>query len=110
MKFIFSKHDGCDKKFIFEVPANMNPVKNDILWVETIKGATVAVATSSTMSCEDDGVEYIAKQLGAYMPLKKVKTYANRGLQIYVENRIYREIEAFCHDRQKTIQERELPF
>lgn len=110
MRFIFAKHDGCNKTFIFEVPANMCPVKNDILWVETSKGTTIAVATSCTMSCEKDGVEYIAEQLGGYMPLKKVKTYANRELQTYIENRTYGEIEAFCHDRQSNIHEFELPF
>lgn len=100
MKFIFAQHDGCNKTFIFEVPSNMCPAKNDILWVETSKGTTIAVATSGTMSCDEDGVEWIASQFGGYMPLKKVKTYANRSLQTYIENRTYREIEAICHDRQ----------
>ena len=35
MTIIFAKHDGCDKEFIFEVPAGMYPKKNDVLWVDT---------------------------------------------------------------------------
>lgn len=108
MKIIFAKHDGCNKEFIFEVPININPTKNDILWVETSKGETVAVATSNAILCDD--VEHLAEKLGAYLPLKKVKTYANRGLQIYIENRAYREVGAFCHDRQSNVHEIEFPF
>lgn len=40
MTIIFAKHDGCDKEFIFEVPAGMYPVRNDILWVDTSMGET----------------------------------------------------------------------
>lgn len=42
MTIIFAKHDGCDKEFIFEVPAGMYPVRNDVLWVDTAYGETVA--------------------------------------------------------------------
>ena len=30
MTIIFAKHDGCNKEFIFEVPAGMYPVRNDL--------------------------------------------------------------------------------
>lgn len=109
MTIIFAKHDGCDKEFIFEVPADMYPVRNDVLWVDTSMGETVAVATSDTIWGQK--VEQIVERLGAYLPLKKVKAYANRGLQTYIENRIYREVGAFCQDREVNIHEIEdLPF
>ena len=109
MNIIFAKHDGCDKEFIFEVPSGMYPVRNDVLWVDTAYGETVAVATSDAIFGQK--VEQIVERLGAYLPLKKVKAYANRGLQTYIENRIYREVGAFCQDRQVNVHEIEdLPF
>ena len=109
MTIIFAKHDGCNKDFIFEVPADMYPVKNDVLWVDTAYGETVAVATSDAIFVNK--VDELAEKFGAYLPLKKVKAYANRELQIYIENRIYREISAFCIDRQSNVHEvEELPF
>lgn len=109
MTIIFAKHDGCDKEFIFEVPAGMYPVANDILWVDTAYGETVAVATSDTIF--GHRVEQIVERFGAYLPLKKVKAYANKGIQAYIENRTYSEIERFCHNKQVNIHELEdLPF
>ena len=109
MTIIFAKHDGCDKEFLFEVPAGMSPVKNDVLWVDTAYGETVAVATSDTIFVHE--IDQLAERLGAYLPLKKVKAYANRSLQTYIENRIYGELGAFCRDRQVNVHEIEdLPF
>lgn len=99
MNLIFAKHDRCAKEFLFEVPDGMHPVAHDILWVDTMKGETIAIATSDTISC--DNIEQIAQRFGAYFPLKKVKTYANKGLQCYIENSIYREVWSFCEDRQE---------
>lgn len=109
MNIILAKHDGCNKEFVFEVPNGMIPTTNDILWVDTTKGETVAIATSDVIS--GDGVEQIAERFGAYLPLKSVKAYANEGLQHYIENRTYREVEAFCHGRQVNVNKcRDLPF
>lgn len=108
MKFIFAKHDGCNKEFVFEVPINMHPTRSDILWVETSKGETVAVATSDVIL--SDNAELLVKKLGAYLPLKKVKAYANKSMQIYIENRTYREVSAFCQDRCSSIYENGIPF
>ena len=109
MTIIFAKHDGCDKEFIFEVPAGMYPVRNDILWVDTAYGETVAIATSDTIF--GHRVEQIVERFGAYLPLKKVKAYANKGIQAYIENRTYKEVGAFCQDRQVNVHELEdLPF
>ena len=109
MTIIFAKHDGCDKEFIFEVPAGMYPVRNDILWVDTSMGETVAVATSDTIWGQK--VEQVVERFGAYLPLKKVKAYANKGLQAYIENRAYSEVGEFCRYRQVNVHELEdLPF
>ena len=109
MTIIFAKHDGCDKEFIFEVPAGMYPVENDVLWVDTAYGETVAVATSDTIF--GHRVEQIVERFGAYLPLKKVKAYANQCLQTYIANRTYKDISNVCQVRQKSIHEiEELPF
>lgn len=109
MTIIFAKHDGCDKEFIFEVPSGMYPEINDVLWVDTARGETVAVATSDTIFLNN--ANQVIERLGAYLPLKKVKTYANKGIQTYVENHTYNEIREFCRDRQVNIHEIEnLPF
>jgi len=109
MTIIFAKHDGCDKEFIFEVPAGMYPVENDVLWVDTSYGETIAIATSDTIF--GHRVEQIVERFGAYLPLKKVKAYANKGIQAYIENRTYSEVGEFCHNRQVNVNELEdLPF
>lgn len=109
MNIIFAKHDGCDKEYLFEVPNGMHPVSGDVLWVDTSKGETVAIATCDMIS--GHGVEQIAEKFGAYFPLKKVKTYANHGLQTYIENRTYSEVGAFCQDRRVNVHEyMDLPF
>jgi hypothetical protein len=109
MNIIFAKHDGCEREFIFEVPCGMHPERNDILWVETSKGDTVAVATSDVISGYK--MEQIVEKFGAYLPLQVVRTYANKELQTYIENRIYSEVAAFCRDKQVNIHDNfDLPF
>ena len=109
MNIIFANHDGCDKEYIFEVPNGMHPERSDILWVETSKGDTVAVATSDVISGYK--MEQVVEKFGAYLPLKVVRTYANKELQTYIENRTYREVGAFCQDRQVNVHEcYDLPF
>ena len=109
MNIIFAKHDGCDKEYIFEVPNGMHPERSDILWVETSKGDTIAVATSDVISGYK--MEQLVEKFGAYLPLKVVRTYANKELQNYIENRAYREVEAFCQNRQEEAYEYyDLPF
>ena len=109
MNIIFAKHDCCEKEYLFEVPNGMHPTRGDILWVDTAKGETVAVATCDMISgC---GIEQIAEKFGAYFPLKRVKTYANHELQTYIENRTYSEVAAFCRDKQVNIHDNfDLPF
>ena len=100
MNIIFAKHDGNDKEFVFEVPDGMLIFKNDILWVETSRGETVAVATSDMIT--GVGLEQVAAKFGAYFPLKKVKTYANQGLKEYIEQKCIKEIKESVSKKSKS--------
>ena len=80
MNIVFAKHEKQNREFLFEVPEGMDIRKGDILYAETMKGPCVAVATSDMMP----GNEELITRLGAYMPLKKVITYANKEIQNYI--------------------------
>ena len=80
MNIVFAKHEKQNREFLFEVPGGMDIKKGDILYVETMKGPCVAVATSGMMP----GNEELITRFGAYMPLKKVITYANEEIQNYI--------------------------
>ena len=109
MNIIFAKHDGCSKEFMFKVPDGLKPAKNNILWVETMHGETVAVATSDVISV--GSIEQVAEKFGAYLPLKEVIAFANDGLQAYIANSTYRDIERTCHEKQVNVHGNfKLPF
>lgn len=101
MNIIFAKHDSCDKEFMFEVPEGMNPVKGDVLWVDTCQGQTVAIATSSMIYGHN--IEQLIDKFGAYLPLKKVLSFANKGVQAYIRNTGYKDIINYCNTKQQNI-------
>jgi hypothetical protein len=86
LNIIFAKHDCCDKEFCFEVPDSMAKyiVKGDILLVDTLKGITLATATSSVVA--GNGAEDVALKSGAYLPLKRVISFADQKMQTYIKN------------------------
>lgn len=92
MKIIFGKHDGCSTDFCWIVPENAeyDISKGDILLVQTQRGLDIATATTDVIS--GDGVLAVAIKAGAYLPLKKVVTYADSKMQQYIENRFGNEI------------------
>ena len=109
MNIIFAKPDALNKEYLFEVPEDMRPVKGDVLWVDTSKGETVATATSDMIS--GHGVEQITEKFGAYFPLKKVLAYANKGIETYINNRVYEKVVRYCCGEQKNVHAiDDLPF
>ena len=96
MKIIFAKHDGCGNKFCFELPENMKPQKNDILLVDTMYGPKIAVAVTSAISGTDEEMREVATVSGAYLPLKKVITYADENLIKYIQNQTCNSVMKFC--------------
>ena len=90
-KIIFARHEGA-KEYLFEVPENLNPCKNDLLFVDTMKGPVLATASSDTLLVEEIAVEEIVKRVGAYLPLKKIITYANKDMRDYLMNEGARRI------------------
>ncbi len=111
MKIIYAKHPNCCKEFIFEVPKHLNPKKNDLLYVETMCGNTIATATTETI--ETDSGETIAQKQGAYLPLKKVITYANEYMIRCIKNGTIQEVEKrvirFCNELMDNANE-DIPF
>ena len=108
MKIIFAEHDCCNRDFLFEVPDSMHPIKGDILWVDTQKGETIATATSDVV--EVNNVEQLVEKFGAYLPLKKVITYANSGIKTYIANIAYENVVRYCCDNQANVYNNDLPF
>jgi hypothetical protein len=94
MNIIFGRHDGCTTDFCWEVPDYFKDKihKGDILLVDTIRGEDVATAVSDIISGE--GAQFVADKNGAYFPLKKVLSYANQRLIIYLDNKIKNDIIA----------------
>lgn len=90
MRIVFAKHEGEDKEYCFEVPEIMNIQKGDILLVDTMRGTEIATATSYTIIGEN--VEQFATRCGAYLPLKKVITYASEEMQKYIHKKTVSEI------------------
>ena len=90
MKIIYAKHEGQDKEYCFEVPEIMDIQKGDILLVDTMRCTGIAIATSDIITGEN--IEQFATRCGAYLPLKKVITYANKDLQEYIHKKAVSEI------------------
>ena len=112
MNIIFAKHDGCGKEFAFRVPFGMRPEKDDVLWVDTCKGKTIAIATTGVVNIggSRSGAVQIINRVGAYQPLKMVIAYANKEMQTYCENRAFCKVGTFCRNHTKNICEDDLPF
>lgn len=71
MKTVFAKHKDTEdaKEYLFKVPSHIKKIrKGDILAVNTMRGLSLAIATSDIQDCS----ELIAEKLGAYLPLKEV--------------------------------------
>lgn len=68
MKVIFAKHIET-KEYLFKVPSHIKKInKGDILAVNTMRGLSLAIATTEIQDCS----ELIAQKIGAYLPLKEV--------------------------------------
>ena len=76
MNMIFAKHDARDKEFIFSVPAGAVVKKGDMLWVNTMYGKSIAIASSDMFF----GDEEIAVRYGAYLPVKEVAGIISKEL------------------------------
>ena len=88
---VFAKHDGCSQEFLFAVPWYLEVRKGDILLVETMRGNTIATATTEMFEGRD--IDEVAKRFGAYLPLKKVKAVAGKEIQEYLKLQLYNELK-----------------
>ena len=83
-RIVFAVHSFGEKEYIFEVPECMNIKEGDILYVETMYGPKIAIATGNVAVGEY--TDKILLNLGAYLPLRKVLAYANKEIQEYIHN------------------------
>ena len=79
---VLAKHIGDDKSYTFEVPEGMNIKSDDILYVDTMNGPQIAIATGDMATGEF--TDEIIENMGAYLPLKKVLAYANKEIQDFI--------------------------
>lgn len=72
MNIVFAKHAHHQKQFAFSVPDNLVPyvTKDMDVVVETKSGLKLARTVTGIFS--GDGAEDVAKQNGAYLPIKPV--------------------------------------
>jgi hypothetical protein len=71
MKTVFAKHEDTKyaKEYLFRVPKHIKKInEGELLAVHTMKGLSLAIATTEMQECS----ELIAEKLGAYLPLKEV--------------------------------------
>ena len=88
---VFAKHDNCSQEYLFAVPWYLEVCKGDVLLVETIHGDAIATATTEMFEGRD--IDEVAKRFGAYLPLKRVKTVANKKLCEYLKLQLYDELK-----------------
>jgi hypothetical protein len=110
MDIIFGKHDGCDKEFVWEVSYNLADYihKDDVLLVETTRGLAIATATTDVVS--GDGAKDIAERNKAYLPLKKVITFANSKLRDYISKQACDRVIKAIKNIKDDIDINQLPF
>lgn len=91
MNIVFAKH-GNSKPFCFVVPDTMvRYIQKDMdVCVDTMHGATMAKTTTGVIS--GDGAMDIARQSGAYFPLKAVISFLNLEMKRCVQNEVIKAI------------------
>lgn len=82
---VFAKHDSCNQEFLFAVPWYIEVRKGDVLLVDTMRGKTIATATTEMFEGRD--IDEVATKFGAYLPLKEVKAVAGQELQSFIKNK-----------------------
>lgn len=91
-RIVYAKHDCSEKKYIFEVPKNIEIKAGDILLVNTIQGVTIATAMTGVIAVDGENVNELLIECGAYLPLKKVNQVAGQMLQTYISRKTRNEI------------------
>ena len=77
MGVIFAKHLDSDKEYLFLTRQGQDIKTGNYLWVDTIRGRAVAIATSGVI---EGDISKLLEITGAYAPLKPVITYANTDM------------------------------
>lgn len=84
MRLIFAKHDGKEKEFIFRIPDGAVANKGDMLWVETMRGNDIAIASSDVFIADED----VAVRYGAYLPIKSALGIISKEFYSAVAKRV----------------------
>lgn len=71
MHIVFASH-GDSRSFLFFVPSDEQIFRGEVLFVDTVRGETTAMATSDSFWVTQDQAEQIVAGTGAYFPLKGV--------------------------------------
>lgn len=110
MNIVFACHEIGGRKFCFSVPEAMvqHISKGTILYVETMKGPALAYAASAPIS--GPGAEDLAKESGAYFPLKEVISFVPFAAQEQIEDAAIEGFKKRLHDILTVHEPIELPF
>lgn len=94
MNIIFAKHDGSPKPYAFSVPDSIKAYieKGMEVLVETMHGTQMAQTTTGVI-CGDGALD-VAKQNGAYEPLKPVISFVTPGMYTAMRAKIVKQIVA----------------
>lgn len=72
MNIVLVKHASHGSTYIFSVPENVMVKKDDIVLCDTNKGESVGYCCCDSFHLDGSPLEFLVKEYGGKMPLKKV--------------------------------------
>lgn len=75
---IFAKHSECGQNYLFRVPCGVDINKGEKIYVDTIRGETLATAVTDNFYLSPTPFNAVADGIGAYLPLKYVTGLAEK--------------------------------
>ena len=79
IQIVFASHSANGKSFLFEIPSDDPISSGEVLYVDTLRGETTAMACCDSFWVSREQLEQIVAGTGAYFPIKHVT-----GLQTQV--------------------------
>lgn len=73
---VFIKHQGSNKKFMFEVPVGVELMKGEKVFCDTRLGNQIGTCATSSFYINSHSLESVMEGFEATMPLRKVIGYA----------------------------------
>ena len=90
VKIVMVLHKNCPRSFIFEVPEGMNLHRENVVLVDTKYGDAVGVCATEPFEMFSEDIANIE---GVTLPLRKIKEFAGKEIQRFIEERLKDDIK-----------------